>query len=85
MQKETIFRLNHIKFPADPLPDLQLQLCGTTYPNRNYVIRRQIANLACIEFIVSGKGHVTVGEEQFSPRCGRYLFFACRRLAPLLQ
>jgi AraC-like DNA-binding protein len=74
MQKEKIYQLGHIDFSASPLPDLHLQMCGTTYPNRNYSIHRPVASIACIEYIVSGTGTVWVDGEQFSPVAGDTYF-----------
>ena len=74
MQKEKIFQMNNAVFSHAPQPEVQLHQCGTTYPNKNYSISRPTASLSCIEYIVSGKGHVTIDEESFSPVAGDTYF-----------
>lgn len=46
---------------------IRLELCGITYPNKNYSITRRSSKIACIEFIESGTGCVSIGREQFYP------------------
>lgn len=74
MTKEKIFHLNHLVFSDPPQPSLHFHMCGTTYPNKNYAINRPISHLGCIEYIVSGKGHVTVNGKSFSPTAGDTYF-----------
>ena len=74
MLKETIYQMKNI---TDALPkrlDLRFHMCGTTYPNRNYAIHRPNSPLYCIEYIVSGTGHVQVNDTHFSPRAGDVYF-----------
>ena len=53
---------------------IDLQLCGTTYPSKNYSITRPKSKIACIEFIDRGTGSVFVGEEKFYPSEGDSYF-----------
>lgn len=64
----------HLSFSAPPVPDLQFELCGTTYPNKNYAINRPSSRIGCIEYIVSGGGHITVDGQKFSPVKGDTYF-----------
>lgn len=74
MQKEKIYSLSHLTFSTPPQPDLSLQICGTTYPNKNYVISRPHSRIGCIEFVVHGKGHVEIDGQKFSPVAGDTYF-----------
>jgi len=68
--KEKIFQMKSIN---DALPkniDLRFHMCGITYPNRNYSIDRTDSNVMCIEYIVSGSGHIQVGGQTVSPKKG---------------
>lgn len=74
MLKEKIFRMKNITDAVPQRLDLRFHMCGTTYPNRNYVIQRPQAGVCCIEYIVSGKGHVDAGGKCFDPRAGDTYF-----------
>ena len=74
MLNEKLFHMNHIVFSHAPQPEVQLHLCGTTYPNKSYAIRRPNASIACIEYITRGKGHVSIDGECFSPVAGDTYF-----------
>ncbi|MBE6554302.1 MAG: helix-turn-helix domain-containing protein [Ruminococcaceae bacterium] len=66
-----------MKTISDTLPphlDLHFHMCGTTYPHRNYFINRPASGICCIEYIVSGRGHVQIGEQRFSPCAGDTYF-----------
>lgn len=74
MVKEKIFQLNHLLL-SNPLGSaLSFQLCGTTYPNKSYFINRPHSTVSCIEFVVRGKGHVTIDGQSFSPKEGDTYF-----------
>ncbi len=74
MLKEKIFQMNHITDRISPQIDLRFLMCGTTYPNRNYTIHRPNSTLSCIEYIVSGTGHVQVDDRHFTPVAGDTYF-----------
>ncbi len=74
MVKEKIFQLGHLATFDPPHPSLSIQICGTTYPNKNYIINRPHSHVGCIEFIVRGKGHVEIDGEHFSPAEGDTYF-----------
>ena len=70
MAHEKILRMTHLN-PASPnSTHLLFQLCGTTYPNKNYAINRPASNTACIEYVVSGSGHVRIDEKKYHLRAG---------------
>ena len=74
MLKEKIFRMWAV---SEKLPEslaLKFHICGTTYPNRNYLINRPRSSVGCIEYIVGGRGTVQVGDTSFSPRAGDTYF-----------
>lgn len=72
--KEKIFQMKAISDRLPPRLDLRLHMCGTTYPHRSYAINRPQSGVSCIEYIVSGKGEVQVGDKHFSPRAGDTYF-----------
>ena len=74
MKKETIFHMNNLTFAHAAQPEIQFRLCGTTYPNKSYSIVRASSNVSCIEYIVRGKGEVTLDGEHFSPMAGDTYF-----------
>lgn len=74
MEREKIFHINPIIFDCAERPSICFHMCGTTYPNKNYAINRPIATIGCIEYIVSGKGHVTVGDKSFTAVAGDTYF-----------
>ncbi len=74
MRKETIYHMKPINAALPPKPALRFHLCGTTYPNSNYLIHRPASRVCCIEYIVSGSGRVLIGEEAFFPVAGDTYF-----------
>ena len=74
MESEKIFHINNVTVSHPSQPDLQFHMCGTTYPNKSYAINRSLSRICCIEFIVSGTGHVTVDGQTLSPVAGDTYF-----------
>lgn len=74
--KETIFQMKTISDALPPHLDMRFHMCGTTYPNRNYLINRPASDVCCIEYIVSGRGHVQIGDKHFSPCAGDTYFLS---------
>lgn len=70
MLKEKIFQMKAINDELPEKMELRFHLCGSTYPNRNYSIDRPNSNVCCIEYIVSGSGHVSAGDQEFFPKQG---------------
>ena len=67
---EKILRMAHLNPTANADKHVTFLLCGITYPNKNYVINRHKSNTACIEYVVSGKGHVIIDGKEFTLRAG---------------
>ena len=74
MQKEKILPMHRLTAPLHPQPLPEFQQCGTTYPNKSYMIHRPCSTTTCIEYIVAGKGHVTIDGKSFSPTAGDTYF-----------
>ena len=74
MTKETIFQMKSISDTIPQQNDLYFRMCGTTYPNRSYVIQRPQSNVSCIEYIVSGQGTVNVNGRSFVAKAGDTYF-----------
>ncbi len=72
--KELVLRMEGINERIPPSLDLNFHICGTTYPNRTYFIRRPLSNVFCLEYIVSGSGHVRVNDAEFTPVAGDTYF-----------
>ena len=53
---------------------IHLEICGMTYPNKYYQITRNKSKTACIEYIDSGSGCVSIGEDKFYPSQGDSYF-----------
>jgi AraC-like DNA-binding protein len=70
MLKEKIFQMKSINDALPKNMDLRFHLCGITYPNRSYSIERPDSNVLSIEYIVSGSGHIRLGEQDFSQKKG---------------
>lgn len=72
MQQEKIFQLQSIL--SLPTELIRFQMCGTTYPNKNYSISRSNSSIGCIEYIVRGTGSVTINGTTFHPVAGDTYF-----------
>lgn len=66
---EKIVRMVHLNPPTSDTRAIFL-LCGTTYPNKSYSINRPSSNTACIEYVVSGKGHVFIDGKEYTLHAG---------------
>ena len=53
---------------------LNIQMCGITYPDRNYEICRKNSDVACIEYIEKGMGIVEIDGQTFCPNEGDSYF-----------
>ncbi len=74
MVKEQIFQMKSISDAISKDIDLRFWMCGTTYPNRNYLIHRPNSTLSCIEYIISGTGEVQIDGQVFHPKAGDTYF-----------
>ena len=68
---EELYRINQKSETRDLI---KFQLCGTTFPDKSYLIRRPFSDVWCIEYVEEGCGTVQVGDETFYPRAGDSYF-----------
>lgn len=68
---ETILRPNQTIRSRDIL---NIQMCGITYPDKNYEITREHSKVACIEYIEKGAGVVQIDDHLFFPEEGDSYF-----------
>lgn len=62
-----------ISFLPDRFPEPEsffVELTGVTYPDPRYRIDRDHSPVLCLEYVVSGRGHVELGGRTFSPKAG---------------
>ena len=69
--KEELYRINQ---KGDVRELVNFQLCGTTFPDKSYVINRPDSAVWCIEYVESGSGTVQLGDEIFFPKAGDTYF-----------
>ena len=53
---------------------LKIQMCGITYPDKNYEISRDLSRVACIEYIEKGTGVLQIDGQTFYPEEGDTYF-----------
>ncbi len=53
---------------------LNIQMCGITYPDKNYRIGRECSDVACIEYIEKGMGVLHIDGQTFYPEEGDTYF-----------
>lgn len=68
---EEVYRINQESNTRDLI---KFQLCGTTFPDKSYRIRRQNSDIYCIEYVESGCGTVHLDDEVFHPVAGDSYF-----------
>lgn len=68
---EEIYRINQ---ESDTKDLIKFQLCGTTFPDKNYKINRSKSQIYCIEYIEDGSGTVRMDDEIFYPGAGDSYF-----------
>lgn len=68
---ETILRANQSTRSRDIL---NIQMCGITYPDKNYEIGRDRSKVACIEYVEKGTGVVQIDDQTFYPEEGDSYF-----------
>ena len=62
-----------ISFLPDQFPEPEVffvELTGVTYPDARYRINREHSTVLCLEYVISGKGHVETGPRPFHPCAG---------------
>lgn len=68
---EKIYYVNQTNSSRDIL---NIQMCGITYPDKNYEISRAISDVACIEYIEKGMGVLQIDDQTFYPEEGDTYF-----------
>ena len=71
VMREEIYTINQKSETKDII---SFQICGTTFPDKNYKIERKKSRVACIEYIESGGGTVSIDGKTFYPRGGDSYF-----------
>ena len=69
--KEELYRINQKSETGDLIA---FQLCGTTFPDKSYMINRPSSRVWCIEYVEEGCGTVHVNDEIFFPEAGDSYF-----------
>ena len=69
--KEELYRINQKGETRDLL---KFELCGTTFPDKSYSIRRTASPVWCIEYVEAGSGTVHLNDEVFFPKAGDSYF-----------
>ena len=69
--KEELYGINQKTHMQDII---NFQLCGTTFPDKSYVIDRPDSDVWCIEFVEGGSGTIHLGDETFYPKAGDSYF-----------
>jgi AraC-like DNA-binding protein len=68
---EEIYHVSQTSIARDIL---NIQICGITYPDKNYEISRKHSKVACIEYIEKGMGVVEIDGQTFYPEAGDSYF-----------
>ena len=68
---EEIYYANQTSRPRDIL---NIQMCGITYPDKNYEIVRDCSDVACLEYIEKGMGVLQIDGHTFHPEEGDSYF-----------
>ena len=68
---EKIYYVNQTNISRDLL---KIQMCGITYPDKNYEISRDQSKVACIEYIEQGTGVLQIDGQIFYPEQGDTYF-----------
>lgn len=56
--------------PPDGKTGFLFQMCGTTYPNKNYCIRRPASSVSCLETVTAGTGVVRLDGREYRLEAG---------------
>lgn len=69
MEHERIIQMSHLP-PEDGRTGFLFLMCGVTYPNRGYFIRRPSSSVSCLETVRSGKGTVILDGKEYRLNAG---------------
>ena len=68
---EELYRINQKSETRDLI---KFHLCGTTLPDKGYMINRSNSDVWCIEYVEEGCGTVHLNDETFFPKAGDSYF-----------
>ena len=68
---EEIYRINQKSETRDLI---KFHLCGTTFPDKNYMINRPLSKVWVVEYVEEGCGTIHMNGEVFTPKCGDSYF-----------
>ena len=69
--KEELYRINQ----KSKMQDLvKFHLCGTTFPDKSYWIRRSSSPIWCIEYVEEGCGTIHLNDKTYFPKAGDSYF-----------
>lgn len=74
--KEELYRINQKGSMQDLI---KFHLCGTTFPDESYKIRRRASPVWCLEYVEDGGGTVTQDDVTYQPRAGDSYFLHAGR------
>ena len=69
--KEELYRINQKSETRDLI---SFQLCGTTFPDKAYTIKRPSSAVWCIEYVEEGRGTIHIDGDTFFPKAGDSYF-----------
>ncbi len=69
--KEELYRINQKSETSDLV---RFHLCGTTFPDKAYTIKRPSSAVWCIEYVEEGKGTIHIDGDTFFPKAGDSYF-----------
>lgn len=65
--QEDIYRINQ---KSNSRELIKFHMCGTTYPDKSYMIKRTCSPIICLEYVEDGYGTVNVDDKTFHPHGG---------------
>lgn len=69
--KEELYKINQ---KSENLDLIKFHLCGTTFPDKNYMINRPLSKVWVIEYVEEGSGTIHINDEVFTPKAGDSYF-----------
>ena len=70
MKKATAEKIYYVNQTAHSRGLLHIQMCGITYPDKNYEISRENSSVCCMEYIEKGAGVLEIDGNTYTPAEG---------------
>ena len=70
MKRATAEKIYYVNQTAHSRGLLHIQMCGITYPDKNYEISRENSSVCCMEYIEKGAGVLEIDGQTYEPRAG---------------